>query len=262
MIFLVSCARSGSTILGETLAQHPDIHYYGEELQHYWHTLGGLKDHHEIGPDEATIKMSREAQITVIGPCDKMGQIPFDKCPPNIFRIGFLSKLFPSARFIHLVRDGRDVALSLLPGLTGEWNHLKPEDWKFLSTLPPLLRGAYLWRRCVIVGLYDLGNYVSSIHYRLIRYEDLIDSPVETVSRLLDFLGLRVQDESAPIYEFARNNISNNTSHPYHARNQVRWFRDDHKTRVGRYKEQLGADDLDLLNSILGADLERLGYTV
>jgi hypothetical protein len=56
-----------------------------------------------------------------------------EKSPRNALRIPFLRAVFPEARFVVIVRDGRDVACSLMPGIGGtEWRHLKPPDWKEL----------------------------------------------------------------------------------------------------------------------------------
>ena len=48
----------------------------------------------------------------------------------------------------------------------------------------------------------------------------------------------------------------------YHAQVQVKWYRDNHSRRVGRWQENLGREEQRLITSLLAPTLRRLGYTV
>lgn len=260
MIFIISCARSGSSILGETLGQCPGLLYFGEELQHFWHTMGGLKSHHEI--DEADIKdgMADTVREEIIKPTLWHGQSPLDKCPPNILRIPFLANLLPEAKFLFLVRDGRDVALSLGPGLSDGWSHLKPKNWETLSQVEPLpLRGALLWAQVNLKAAEDLARH-ACFRYKIVKYEDLVFNPVTCIAEIFDFLG--IFEGRLPALDFAQQNISNDALGGYQAKGQESWFRPDHKVRAGRYKAQLDEVELATLHATIGQTLEGFGYLV
>jgi hypothetical protein len=88
--------------------------------------------------------------------------------------------LFPRARFVHIVRDGRDVVLSMRRA-----SHLLVEkNWYF---------AARDWRDHVQQGR-RLGAGLGPSRYLEIRYEDLLQDPVEVFARMLQFLGGDEQD--------------------------------------------------------------------
>ena len=120
--FIVGCGRSGTTILGKTLSLHSKIQYYFEPW-HLWQVVDRRTDVlHLFGKDSAHIFMgaefyNNEAQRRFARvfkesiPIKK--QICIEKTPHNVMRIGYLDALEPSAKFIHIVRDGVQVANSI-----------------------------------------------------------------------------------------------------------------------------------------------------
>lgn len=100
-----------------------------------------------------------------------------DKTPRYIEHIPFLADLFPEARFVHVVRDGRDVALSYADVPFG------PKT---------IARAAELWARRVGVGI-ETGRVLAAGRYLAVRYEDLVatERGLEKGARALcDFLEL------------------------------------------------------------------------
>jgi sulfotransferase family protein/uncharacterized protein DUF354 len=97
-----------------------------------------------------------------------------DKTPSYVLSLPALARLFPEARFIHIIRDGRDVALSYLDVPWGP------------SSLP---EAALLWKRAVTRGR-RAGSRLGQTRYHEIRYEELIDDPAATVATLCEFLEL------------------------------------------------------------------------
>lgn len=101
-----------------------------------------------------------------------------DKTPAYNRDLDVLDALFPDAQFIHMIRDGRDVALSVSRRYWGHKNvSMAAIDWRdeielidrFVSTLPA-------------------GRIIE------IKYEELLTEPVETMRRLAEFLGLSDPD--------------------------------------------------------------------
>lgn len=96
-----------------------------------------------------------------------------DKTPHYIFEMHLLDRLFPRARFLNVIRDGRDVALSLLE---------KPWAPKNVYAC------AAFWARCTmetpaLKRLRDTGRLLD------VRYESLLADPEATMRRVYDFLG-------------------------------------------------------------------------
>lgn len=111
--------------------------------------------------------------------CDAAGKPRWiNKTPAYVHLLPALDQLYPNFRFVHCVRDGRDVACSVVTRPWGPSTHLAGGDW---------------WARKVMDGLrWGLAN---PDRYLEVRYEDLLQAPQATLSRGLDFLG--VADESA-----------------------------------------------------------------
>jgi hypothetical protein len=111
--FLIGAARSGTTLLGEQLLSHiPKVHYLGEP-DYIWQQAIGYKSDDVLTKDQATNsikKRIKERFRRVIA--SNSSNIILEKTPSNCFRILFLNELFPDAKFIHLIRDGREVARS------------------------------------------------------------------------------------------------------------------------------------------------------
>ena len=115
-------------------------------------------------------------------------------------RLGFLLKLFPDARFIHVIRDGRAVACSFLNvdwwlGWQGPenwlWGPLPPhydEEWKE-SDRSFVVLSAIQWK--ILMDAFETTRDVVPAGQLLeLRYEDLTAEPEWTVRRALDFCGL------------------------------------------------------------------------
>lgn len=163
-------------------------------------------------------------------------------------RTGLLHAVFPDAGFVHVVRDGRAVACSLLqqpwwPGYGG------PDRWSF----GPLGAGdAEAWERsgrsfAVLAGLEwkRLMHAFDSARAELpanlwfeLRYEDVVQRPRAHVEELLGHVGL----EWTPRFERAFHGLGLSGG------------------RRNAYREELSARDVALLEDVLGPELAARGY--
>lgn len=121
-------------------------------------------------------------------------------------RMGFFARIFPEARFVHVVRDGRAVANSWLQmrwwdGYRGttqwQWGALSPERqalWDGSGHSHPVL-AALCWD--TLMSSYDAATDGLSERYLEVRYEDLLADPAEVTGRILDFCGLSWNDDFA-----------------------------------------------------------------
>jgi hypothetical protein len=111
--FIIGSPRSGTTILGTCLNQHSEIaHFY--EPYFIWDFFTGPHDNDIRSPEDLTktaICFIRRNFQTFSKKTKK--PLVVDKSPENCFRIPFLYRVYPDAKWIHLIRDGRDVTLSI-----------------------------------------------------------------------------------------------------------------------------------------------------
>ena len=105
-----------------------------------------------------------------------------EKTPGFVRHIPTLHHLWPDARFVHLVRDGRDVHLSVL-----DWGKGAAAFSTFEQD--PVATSAVWWEWYVRTGL-EAANELGGGLYHQIRYESLVDDPEPVCRRLCDFLGL------------------------------------------------------------------------
>jgi hypothetical protein len=158
-VFIIGCGRSGSTILGNVLDRHPDVAHWMEPYFIWDYHLGNLEDDlraEEYATESVVNFIQKEGNIFAR---KSNARIIIDKYPPNSFRIPFLLKVYPNAKWIHLIRDGRDVAVSL----RREWekrNRLvssrsileyKNQIWSVLKRQP-------FWRNRFQMLWYEIKN--------------------------------------------------------------------------------------------------------
>ena len=116
------------------------------------------------------------------------------KAPRSIYLLLFLHEQFPNLKFIHVVRDGRDMALSR------NQNQLNKHAAAVLSWSERLFRSKpersiLLWER---VNLQATEFAESNLHqkYLCVRFEDLCEKPVETATYIINFLGARIDPQA------------------------------------------------------------------
>ncbi|WP_282157439.1 sulfotransferase [Shimia thalassica] len=106
-LFVIGLPRSGTTLSEMILSAHPDIANCGEML-----STGKVLTPETLitGADPARLAESYRKEL----PDDaRQSQVFIDKMPSNYRYVGPLLEAFPTARFLHLSRDPRDVALSI-----------------------------------------------------------------------------------------------------------------------------------------------------
>ncbi len=100
-----------------------------------------------------------------------------EKTPRYVQSIDGIAQALPEARFIHMIRDGRDVALSTNKRLV-ELRNAKPV---------PIAKMAKRWRGRIIAARRSAGN---SERYMEVRYEDLVLDTEPVLRRVCEFIEL------------------------------------------------------------------------
>jgi Sulfotransferase family len=160
-----------------------------------------------------------------------------DKTPNYVLHVPLLAGLFPEARFVHLIRDGREVAMSLLDVGFG----------------PRTMREAALqWRERVAHGL-AYGRELGPSRCRQVRYEDLLEDPAGTVASLCDFVGLGFDPMMLQYFERAES-IASSDVYKY------RSVRLPPTRNLRDWRTQMSKKDLTLFEAIAGDVLEEVGY--
>jgi hypothetical protein len=169
-----------------------------------------------------------------------------EKTPRYVRFLPLLHSLFPWAKMVHLIRDGREVALSTL-----DWARPDRGPGRFrLWQTHPLAACALSWRWHVATGLRD-GRPLGASLYCEVRYEDLIESPEATLGALAAFLELPSAPEMLE-YHRGRRRAEPGLSAKDAWLPPTRGLRD--------WRTQMSAREVELFEAIAGDLLAALGY--
>jgi hypothetical protein len=177
-----------------------------------------------------------------------------DKTPAHGAEMQAIERVLPEARFVHIIRDGRDVGVSVrwLPFSPGSDVPALAEDWRSrVSTIRALGRGVR--------------------HYREVRYERLLAEPRAVLEEICAFLDLEFDAAMLRYFERAPGRLAEHegrsggdggpTITAERRRLQQRMTtRPPDLTRVGRWKEELTSAEARVFEGIAGDLLDELGY--
>ena len=187
-----------------------------------------------------------------------------------------ISAIYPEARVIHIIRDGRDVAVSLIHHM---WNHakneggiydLEPEELEKRSAyrkglLVPPAESLFTEKRLVRIAtdwstevgrVTENGSALLGDNYIEVQYESLLERPVEEVRRLLEFLGADGSEETAKrCVEKTRFERSTNRK-----RGQEDSSSRSRKGVAGDWRVTFTEEDKRVFKEVAGNLLIKLGY--
>lgn len=143
-IVILGAARSGTKFLRDVLAAAPEARAVPYDVPYVWR-YRAAQAHDALEPDSLTparITFIRRQLHRLAGLREGDG-ILIEKTVGNTLRVPFVAQVLPEARFVHLVRDGRDVTESAMR----QWH--APPDWPALWTklrgMPLSNAGYALW---------------------------------------------------------------------------------------------------------------------
>lgn len=281
--FIVGVGRSGTTLLRLMLDSHPDMvippetHFIpnalklnstDKELRKKLldvvlgaHTWG---DFH-IDPDDFRRSIESIEEFTVAKGlrvfyslyADKHNKKRWgDKSPPYQIHMTRIQKCLPETHFIHIIRDGRDVAVSARKLWFGAGEDICDQ--------------ANRWKERII----ESRKQAKSIPYYMeVRYEDLIRDSEAVLKQISAFIQIPYSKLMLNYYQTAEQRLSE-IGHRYAEDGEIRVHQrerlDIHKmvskkpdeSRIGHWKSELSSDEVVAYEKIAGSLLEDLGYKV
>jgi Sulfotransferase family len=268
-VFVIGCGRSGTTLLYHMILSAGNFAVYRTEsnainlleprfgdlsrpaakrkLLEAWYnsrlyTLSGL-DREDIGGKVmARVKNGGDFLRTIMEEMARQqGVERWAECTPeHLLHLHRIKETIPDALIIHIIRDGRDNALS-----TDKQGYIHPLPW---DKKPSILSAGLYWEWMVNTGRRDgkdLGNDYTEVHF-----EELVANPRETLSRLGKFIDHDLDYDR--IQSVGIGSVSEpNTS-----------FASGGKefSPVGRWKTGYSAETLAMMEALIGDTLEELGY--
>jgi hypothetical protein len=270
-VFIVGCPRSGTSFLYHLLLSaggfaefHTQMNVY-DVLEPIYGDLGVEKNRKKAIQEWLRSKAfqvsgleAQEIQAKLVAECHGasdflriiMEEIArkqgvdrwIDSTPTNVPHMRRIQRDFPDALFVHIIRDPRDVALSL--DKRG-WSRPLPWDKK-RSLLAAGLYWEWIVRKGRKLGAMLAPNYIE------VRYEELVREPQHTLATIGDFLQCDLD------YDRIRQASVGSVKTPLTA------FKEDLQNGrfvpVGRWKEQFPAERLAEFEARIGDYMQELGY--
>jgi len=202
-IFLAGLHRSGTSLLHEVLREHENITGFsgtgvpedeGQHLQTVYppaKAYGGpgkfvydersfMTETHPLATPENATRIGEQWTPHLDPDCEYV----IEKSPPNIIRTRFFQKLFPGSKFIAILRHPLTVSWA-----TKKWSR---------TSIKSLLEHSFR----AYETLFEDMKHLDSIY--LLRYEDFVNSPQETVDKVFQYLEM----ETIPVRHEIRTDIN------------------------------------------------------
>jgi hypothetical protein len=272
-VFLLGAPHSGADLLARALKRAPGFHVTMGRSS-VAHVVYAFARKPSMGRTTGAVRVLRDALaeswqvlpgscgqcaepcrdaggVTGAGPCVATGEITRfgDGSPDLIYSAPVLLQAFPDARFVQLIRDGRDVAADMLadpaclawfrPAMLPERTEFpnsflgvnKDEHLDRWKGMPAAGKCALRWRSAVRLSA-ELRRALPAEQLMTLRYEDMVGEPARSVSALAEFLETRVP--KVGLY--------------------------GHAAKAGSWRSRLRPADLELVEKVAREELTRLGY--
>ena len=280
--FIVGVARSGTTLLRLMLDAHPELaippetHFIPKVIE----ACEGSGDPHDtvlklltshrrwpdyqLDADELRQRLARIQPLTAGDAlrafyglyAEKQGKPRWgDKSPSYVRKMRRVASALPEAHFVHLVRDGRDVALSQVEVDFGP-DEVTGAAEKWVDGITKARRQARRLR-----------------HYLELRYEDLVADPEPSLRRVCGFLDLRWDPAMLDYHEGADERMAAMTRDfergggpaipaAVRASRHARVAEPPQRERAGRWRTDMSGPDREAFEAIAADLLSELGYEV
>jgi hypothetical protein len=259
-VFVVGMNGSGTTMLLDCLGRHPALYAFPRETRLIPYLMARLPDYGDLGQDDNLARLYDDVGrlavfrqvnggLSVPRPADwrsrprtlaavldatfehfaaREGKRRWcEKTPQHVQHLEALADQFPDARFVHVVRDGRDCAASF---------HRR---WRRQPELT-----VFRWKKVVMRGRTQ-GIRLGAARYLEVRYEELTAEPERCLRRICAFLEL-------PYHEAVLE-----SSQPYL---QGGGARRGLQPNSGKWQRYFAPEQLDRLERIAGRTLAQCGY--
>ena len=184
-----------------------------------------------------------------------------DKTPDYVKRMKMIGRILPEARFVHLIRDGRDVGLSLNTRLAKGG----------IKNPVPYATAAQRWQR-QIGRAREHSRQLE--HYLEIRYEDLVLRTEPTLRKVCQFIELDFDPAMLSYHERAEKRLTElardlpardgKPARPGEERLEAHALTREppRRSRVGAWREKLSAEEVADFEAVADGLLSKLGYPV
>jgi len=200
-IFVIGMFRSGTTLCEQILASHPEIYGAGELFDIHETSLNLHKNIklHDQAPSSLVNITNEQLSTAADKYLETLNKHSADalrvvnKMPADFFHVGLISKLFPNAQIIHMVRDPRDVCTSMFFQRFGSQMNFATDLVQLADYHLAYQRMMQYWHEVLDIEILD------------IVYEELVDNQEELTRKMIDFCGLEWSEQCISFHKTKRD---------------------------------------------------------
>ncbi len=291
--FIFGHARSGTTLLMRLVRLHPEVHcnyqahFFTRQplLKSLVNTPEGEEwltrksNRWNQGRDLSPLVLRAAADFIMERDAAKAGKsIVGDKSPSSTIHgqaVRDMHSIYPDAKLVYIVRDGRDVLISeRFRNLVEESKFLKAEDKRIIDELrkdqTPFTNGTRsIFTETVIRRVAkgwvtnvqeteEEGKRLFGDHYCSLRYEDMLEHPFEELRRLWEFLSVKKVDES--LMEKIKAEMESNPDEEWQSKRNEGIASFLPKGHAGNWERLFTARDKSLFKEVAGEMLIKWNY--
>lgn len=283
--FIVGLTRSGTTLLRMMLDAHrelaipPETHFVPDVIKAARADEGtdamlaamtSNRTWSDFGIDDAAMRTRLESvppgdaaaavRVFFEAYAERQGKPRWgDKTPAYMLSVQRIGRTLPESRFIHLIRDGRDVALS--------------QRERAINEQPPADEQAERWVKRIRKSREQAGT-LKGARYVEARYEDLVRDPETTLRRICEFIDLPWDEGVLSYHERAAERLTEMAgalrAEGEHAQQDAGYRIDNHApttkppdpSRLDKWKREMDEGDVAAYEAVAGGMLAELGYEV
>ena len=266
--FILGSGRNGSTLLASTLSQYQNIHIPPEQFVlpyaimkfrlfnfFSWERLTKIiwndykkeesttnwKFYHENFKDSESLKGILDKVYS--SSTNKKFKIWGDKTPQNTYFIKHIFPVYPNAKYLFIVRDGRDVVNSLVKMMHTNKKYQSYSEHQLFQ------RATELWNKSI--NVYDWLQKKGA-NLLLVKYEDFTSNPDKTINEIASFLNVELgnlqeteKDKSMGVQNMSHHQ---NLSKPITT------------SSIGKWKKELSQEQISSIQSSIEENLNRFKY--
>jgi LPS sulfotransferase NodH len=290
--FIFGYPRSGKTLLARLMRLHPEVHCNGHAR--FFHERRDLVQHLDLPALQTWLERTSNHWThgqSLTSPlvrvlCDFVMErdaalagkpIVGDETPNhnNGAAVRRLHRIYPEARLLWVVRDGRDAVLFRRIQMYIDKPHLlsaaeqvtrdefRKDKTAFVEAKRSIFTEAWLEQFTLawaanVRETDAAARELFGDQYLGLRYEDLLQDPVGVMAQAWDFLGASESPDTLP--ELVQAQVADNSDADWHAQKDPDLVRDLDSAEIGAWRRIFNPADLKLFEDLAGAELQAWNY--
>ena len=267
--FILGSGRNGSTLLASTLSQYQNIYIPPEQFAlpyaimkfhlfnfYSWKRLTKIIWNDYRKEENTTnwtfyqenLKESKSLKGIIdkvySSSTNKKFKIWGDKTPQNTYFIKHIFPVYPNAKYVFIVRDGRDVVNSLVKMMNTNNKYQSYSEHQLFQ------RATELWNKSI--NVYDWLKKKGA-NLLLVKYEDFTSNPDKTINEIASFLNVELGNLQET--EKGKSMGVQNMSHHQNLSKPIS------TSSIGKWKKELSQEQISSIQSSIEENLNRFNYS-